>query len=152
MHEHEATIIWKRGDARFVDNRYSRVHEWRFDGGTSVAASASPLNVRGPYTSSDAVDPEEAYVASLSSCHMLWFLFLAAKRGWVVDSYVDRAVGVMDEDTDGKMWIPTVTLHPITTFSDKSPTRSELESLHHDAHEECFLAKSVRTRILVELE
>ena len=152
MHEHEATVIWKRGEARFVDNRYSRVHEWRFDGGAIVTASASPLNVRGPYTSSDAVDPEEAYVASLSSCHMLWFLFLAAKRGWVVDSYVDRAVGVMDQDTDGKMWIPTVTLHPVTTFSGEPPPSAELESVHHDAHEECFLAKSVRTRILVELE
>ena len=151
MHTHEATVVWHRGDARFVDNRYSRVHEWHFDGGATVPASASPHNVRGPYTSASAVDPEEAYVAALSSCHMLWFLFLAAKRGWVVDSSEDHAVGLMDQAANGRPAITTVTLRPATRFVGNEPSASELHALHHVAHQECFLANSVHTKIVIEV-
>lgn len=150
MHEHEASVFWQRGDARFTDNRYSRIHEWRFDGGAVVPAAASPAIVPVPYTSAAAVDPEEGYVASLASCHMLWFLSIAAKGGWVVDSYTDKAVGLMEKDAKGKQAITVVTLRPHTTFVGKQPSPDELRDLHHQAHEECFLANSVKSEIRVE--
>jgi organic hydroperoxide reductase OsmC/OhrA len=143
--------VWSRGEALFTDNRYSRVHEWRFDGGATVIASAAPANVRGPYTSASAVDPEEAYVASLSSCHMLWFLYIAAKRGWTIDSYEDNAVGIMGKDGQGKVAVTTVTLRPVTKFAGPQPSLDELRAAHHEAHEECFLANSVKTEIAIDL-
>ena len=148
MSEYSATIRWERGDQRFTDNRYSRRHSWSFDGGAQVAASSSPHVVPLPYSDAGAVDPEEAFVASLSSCHMLWFLSIAAKRGFCVDSYVDDAVGTMSKNDSGKLAITRVTLRPNVAFSgERIPTRSELETMHHQAHEECFIANSVKTDV-----
>lgn len=151
MSEYNATIRWSRNDAKFNDNRYSRVHEWAFDEGLTVRASASPAHVRPPFAAADAVDPEEAFVASLSSCHMLWFLSIAAKKGYVVDSYVDAATGVMEKNGNGRLAMTRVTLKPKVTFSgERVPTAEEIAALHHEAHEECFLANSVKTEIRVE--
>jgi organic hydroperoxide reductase OsmC/OhrA len=146
MSIHTAEVAWHRHDAKFIDNRYSRLHKWTFDGGTVVPGSSSPHVVKVPLSDPSAVDPEEAYVASLSSCHMLWFLSLAARDGYVVDSYVDAAEGRM---ADG--WISVVTLKPVVAFSgEKAPTDAELDRLHHEAHAECFLARSVKSEIRVE--
>jgi organic hydroperoxide reductase OsmC/OhrA len=151
MAEHKAIILWQRAGATFTDNRYSRAHTWRFDGGVEVPASSSPHNVRIPLSVEAAVDPEEAFVASLSSCHMLWFLSLAAKRGFVVDSYRDEAVGVLAKNNQEKPAITSVTLRPAVTFAgDRQPTSTELEELHHKAHEECFIANSVKSEIRCE--
>lgn len=151
MSEHRARVEWHRGGAAFTDNRYSRGHAWMFDGGAVVQASSSPSVVPLPMSIASAVDPEEAFVASLSSCHMLWFLSIAAKRGFVVESYDDEALGVMGRDERGKTAITRVTLRPRTRFAGtRVPTAHELEGLHHEAHEECFLANSVRTEVLCE--
>jgi len=151
MSEHTARITWQRGDAAFTDNRYSRGHQWAFDGGVEVPASSSPHAVRLPYSVEAAVDPEEAFVASLSSCHMLTFLYLAAKAGLRVDSYDDHAAGVMGKDAGGKMAVTRVTLRPAIKFSgDRQPTSEELQQLHHRAHEECFIASSVKTVVTCE--
>ncbi|BDI30775.1 peroxiredoxin [Capsulimonas corticalis] len=146
MSEHTSTVIWRRDPAEvFTDNRYSRAHDWTFDGGVSVRASSSPHAVRVPLSDPSAVDPEEAFVASLSSCHMLCFLSLAATRGFVVEEYRDNAVGVLKKDEAGRLAITKVTLRPRITFSGDAPTADEIESLHHAAHDECFLANSVKT-------
>lgn len=151
MANHKATIEWERHGAKFTDNRYSRAHGWMFDGGTRVPASASPHVVPLPYSVEAAVDPEEAFVASLSSCHMLWFLSLAAKRGYVVDRYRDTAVGTMGLNSEGKMAMLDVMLHPSVTFAgDHRPSAADLAELHHAAHEECFIASSVKTRLHCE--
>lgn len=151
MADYLATIKWRRGDARFTDNRYSRLHEWEFDGGITVPGSASPHSVRPPFSSAEAVDPEEAFVAAISSCHMLWFLSIAAKQAYVVDSYVDHAVGRMEKNGAGKMVISKVTLRPAVAFSgEKVPDDAALDVLHHQAHEECYIANSVRSEIVVE--
>lgn len=151
MSEHRARVEWHRGGAAFTDNRYSRGHAWMFDGGAVVQASSSPSVVPLPMSIASAVDPEEAFVASLSSCHMLWFLSIAAKRGFVVESYDDEALGVMGRDERGKTAITRVTLRPRTRFAGtRVPTADELEGLHDEAHEECFLANSVRTEVLCE--
>lgn len=150
MSEHVATIEWRRADgAAFTDGRYSRRHELRFDGGAVVPASSSPDVVRVPYSDPSAVDPEEAFVASISSCHMLWFLSLARDAGWVVDHYLDGAVGHMEHHPDGYEWIARVELHPQVVFSGRQPSAAELEALHHRAHASCFIANSVRTQITV---
>ena len=150
-HAYTATIRWQRGDAGFTDNKYSRAHEWVFDGGVSVPASSSPSVVRLPLSRADAVDPEEAFVAALSSCHMLFFLTFAAKEGFVVNSYVDYAVGVMGQNTNGKHFVSKVTLKPAVTISgSKRPTDADLARLHHKSHEECFIANSVKTDVVVE--
>jgi organic hydroperoxide reductase OsmC/OhrA len=151
MAEYGATVVWSRGDARFTDNRYSRAHRWRFDGGTEVPASSSPLHVPLPLSAADAVDPEEAFVASLSSCHMLTFLYLAAKQGLVVDAYEDRAVGVMAKNAAGRLAMTVVTLRPDVTFGGATrPSEAQLAALHHAAHEECNLANSVTTDVRCE--
>lgn len=151
MAEYGATVSWSRGDARFTDNRYSRAHTWRFDGGVEVPASSSPLHVRLPFSSAEAVDPEEAFVASLSSCHMLGFLYFAAKRGFVVESYEDRAVGVMGRNAVGREAITRVTLRPAVVFGGATqPTAEEIAALHHEAHEECYLANSVTSDVRCE--
>jgi organic hydroperoxide reductase OsmC/OhrA len=151
MSAHHATIHWQRDAAAFVDNRYRRAHVWRFDGGTEVAASSSPQIVPLPMSDAAAVDPEEAFVASLSSCHMLWFLSLAAARGLCVDRYDDAAVGVLGKNAEGKMAMTEVTLRPRVVFGDAAaPTREVLDQLHHQAHESCFLAASVRSRVICE--
>jgi organic hydroperoxide reductase OsmC/OhrA len=151
-HKYEAKISWARqGSEKFVDNRYSRVHEWSFDGGVTVRASASPSVVPVPLSATDAVDPEEALVASASSCHMLYFLFFAAKRGFVVDRYEDEAFGVLEKNEAGKMFMSKITLRPLVTFSgDKTPTADELNALHHSAHDECFIASSLKGEMVVE--
>jgi organic hydroperoxide reductase OsmC/OhrA len=151
-HEYLATVSWKRGaDEPFSDNKYSRGHTWAFDGGVTVPASSSPLSVRLPFSKADAVDPEEALVASLSSCHMLTFLYLAAKGGYVIDSYEDKAVGVMTKNERGKLFVSRVALRPRIVFSGaKQPTAGELDELHHHAHEECYIANSVLAEVVVE--
>jgi len=150
MAEYFATIAWNRGNAKFSDNRYSRAHEWRFDGGAAVPASSSPHVVPLPFSDPRGVDPEEAFVASLSSCHMLWFLSIAAKAGFVADSYVDEAVGVMAKNAEGKLAMTKVALRPKVTYVGAAPTADVEARLHHDAHEACFIASSVKTDLRVE--
>ena len=151
MSEYRAVIILNREGARFTDNRYSRGHRWLFDGGAEVPASSSPHVVPVPLSIAEAVDPEEAFVASLSSCHMLWFLSIAAKRGFVVESYRDEAVGLMAKDGSGKMAMTRVTLRPEARFSgEKRPGADEVVAIHHQAHEECFIARSVRSEVRCE--
>ena len=146
-----AVVSWERGEQDFLDNRYSRAHLWRFDGGIEVPASASPHVVPLPLSNAAAVDPEEAFVASLSSCHMLWFLSIAAKRQFRVDRYLDNAQGVMAKNADGKLAMTRVTLRPEVSFSgERRPSREELERMHHQAHEECFIASSVKSELRCE--
>ena len=151
-HEYTAEVLWQRGaDEHFTDNRYSRRHLWRFDGGLEVPGSSSPTVVPLPWSDAGAVDPEEAFVASLSSCHMLWFLSLAAKAKWAVRSYRDAATGVMTRNAAGKLWMSRVTLRPQADFDgQRQPTREELLALHHHAHEQCFIANSVKTEVVCE--
>jgi organic hydroperoxide reductase OsmC/OhrA len=151
-HEYKATVSWKRSEGEpFTDNKYSRGHDWSFDGGVTVPASSSPLSVRLPYSKADAVDPEEALVASISSCHMLTFLFVAAKAGFVVDSYVDDAVGVMTKNARGKLFVAKTTLRPRIAFSGaKQPSQAEMDQLHHHAHEDCYIANSVLAEVVIE--
>lgn len=149
MASHFATVAWQRGDQEFTDGRYSRAHEWRFDGGAVVAASSSP-HVVPLYSDETGVDPEEAYIASLSSCHMLFFLAFAAKAGLLVDSYTDEAEGRMARDQAGRMWVAEVVLKPRVEFAgDRRPSREELSELHHRSHDECFIANSVKTAVTV---
>ncbi|WP_434713121.1 OsmC family protein [Rhizobium sp. YTUHZ045] len=148
MATHAARIAWQRNGETFTDNRYSRVHRWTFDGGIEVRASSSSHVVPLPYSAEDAVDPEEAFVASLSSCHMLWFLSIAAKQGFCVDSYTDAAEGVMEKNSEGRLAMTVVTLRPHVVFSgEKQPSLGELDTLHHRAHDECFIANSVKTEV-----
>ena len=149
--KHIATIAWQRGSDAFAKGRYSRVHEWRFDGGVVVSASASPDVVPLPWSNASAVDPEEAFVAALSSCHMLWFLSLTAAQGFIVDSYDDEAAGHMGEIAPGKLAITDVVLRPRVTFDPAhAADHSQVDALHHAAHARCFLANSVKTQIRVE--
>lgn len=151
MATHSAEIAWSRAGAVFTDQRYRRAHTWRFDGGIEVPASSSPHVVPLPLSEAHAVDPEEAFVAALASCHLLWFLSLAAQRGHVVDSYVDAAEGVLDRDAAGRLAMTRVTLRPRATFSGPSiPDPAALAALHHAAHEACFIANSVRTTVVIE--
>lgn len=149
-HAHTATIVWERGGDVFTDRRYNRAHTWHFDGGTIVPASPSPTIVRLPMSREDAVDPEEAFVAALSSCHMLFFLDFASRKGFRVDSYRDAASGVMEKDQRGKLFVSKVTLRPEIVFSgDKKPSPDDVAQLHHEAHDECFLANSVKTEVTI---
>lgn len=148
MSNYKATITWNRNDQKFTDNRYSRAHSWKFDGGVEVPASSSPQVVPLPYSVSEAVDPEEAFLASLSSCHMLWFLNMAAKQGFTVDEYEDKAEAIMEKDTSGKLAITRVILHPRIFYSgEKTPSQKTDEKLHQLAHKQCFIANSVRSEI-----
>ncbi|HVF62432.1 MAG TPA: OsmC family protein [Casimicrobiaceae bacterium] len=150
MSRYVATIEWKRADAAFVDNTYSRAHEWRFDGGAVVRASSSPSVVPVPHSDPTAVDPEEAFVAALSSCHMLFFLAFAAKRGYVVDGYRDEALGVMGSDAEGRMAMTEVVLRPEVVFVGRTPDEREHASLHERSHDACFIANSVKADVRVE--
>ena len=153
MDSYTATISWNRAGGPFTDNRYSRGHTWIFDSGIEVRASASPHVVPVPLSSTDAVDPEEAFVASLSSCHMLWFLSIAAERGFLVDAYRDEASGILSLDAAGKLAMTLVTLRPRVAFAgDTRPSQKEHESLHHEAHERCFIANSVKTEVRCEVQ
>ena len=152
MSEYAATISWQRAGAAFVDNRYSRAHEWRFDGGATLPASSSPHSVPPPLSDPRGVDPEEAFVAALSSCHMLWFLSIAAKQGFVVESYLDNAVGYMDKNKDGRLAMTRVVLRPAIEFSGESvPGADQVKALHDRAHHECYIANSVRTVVTVDV-
>ena len=151
MSTYTAGIRWCRREQKFTDNRYSSAHTWHFDGGSVVPASSSPAVVPLPMSDAGAVDPEEAFVASLSSCHLLWFLSIAAKRGYTVDSYTDDACGVMARNAAGKLAMTAVTLRPLVTFSGpKLPDRAALDALHHAAHAECFIAASIRSEVVIE--
>jgi organic hydroperoxide reductase OsmC/OhrA len=150
MSAHTATISWRRDGAQFTDNRYSRSHVWHFDGGAEVRASASPAIVPLPLSDPQRVDPEEAFVASLSSCHMLWFLSIAAQQGYCVDAYDDEAAGRMGPDADGRLAMLEVTLRPSVRFSGAAqPDAAQLDALHHEAHEQCFIARSVRATVRI---
>ena len=149
MSEHKASIRWERNGATFTDNRYSRGHAWTFDGGIEVPASASPHVVPLPHSIAEAVDPEEAFVASLSSCHMLWFLSIALQRGFVVERYQDEASGLLAKNESGVLMMTRVSLRPEVAFAGKRPSPEEHEAMHHEAHELCFLASSVKTVIEV---
>ena len=150
MHEYTAQVVWERKDAVFTDRRYSRAHVWRFDGGAEVPASSSPLVVREPLSDPKGVDPEEAFIAALSSCHMLFFLDFASRAGFAVDRYDDRAVGVMGKDSEGKDYVESVELRPHVTFAgDRRPSAEELAGLHHRSHDVCFIARSVKTKVTV---
>jgi len=149
-HQYKAVIDWKLSGPDFVKGRYSREHTWTFDGGVTVAASPSPSVVPAPWSNAAHVDPEEAYVASIASCHMLTFLWLASRDGFTVASYVDEAVGVMTKNEQGALWISSVTLDPQLVWSgERLPTADEIAALHHRAHAECFIANSVKTDIRV---
>lgn len=152
MSEYIATVKWQRQQQEtFIDNKYSRGHLWVFDGGVEVPASSAPSILPVPLSVAENVDPEEAFVAALSSCHMLFFLSLAAKAKFVIDSYNDPASGVLEKDAEGKMSMTLVTLRPNIIFSGLAPSYQQLESLHHQAHALCFLANSVKTKIVTEI-
>jgi organic hydroperoxide reductase OsmC/OhrA len=144
MSEHRATVEWQRsGEFRY--ETYSRAHEIDFHNGLKLRGSAAPANIPPTAAGAPGVDPEQAFVAALSSCHMLWFLHIASRAGWVVDRYVDDAVGILD-----KTWMSRVTLRPAVTFSGKAPSREEHAALHEKAHEKCFIANSVKTEVRIE--
>jgi organic hydroperoxide reductase OsmC/OhrA len=148
MSSYQATIEWRRGSDVFTDNRYNRRHDIAFDGGAVWSGSSSPQVVPQPMSDASAVDPEESFVASLSSCHMLWFLDIARRAGWLVNTYRDEAVGVMSRNAEGRMAMTLVTLNPAVEFGgDKQPDVVELNRLHHQAHADCFIANSVKTEV-----
>jgi len=152
MADHRATIVWQgtATPADFVKGKYTREHAWTFDGGVTVAASSSPSVVPAPWSNAAHVDPEEAFVASIASCHMLSFLYVAAKAGFAVASYRDEAIGVMTKNVRGVPWVSKTTLAPSIEFAgDRQPSASELAELHHAAHDQCFIANSVNTEIVV---
>ena len=151
MSTYTATIAWQRDGQPFTDRRYRRQHQWRFDGGAVVAASSSPQVVPLPMSDAAAVDPEEAFVASLSSCHLLWFLDIACRAGWVVDAYLDDASGVLATNEEGRLAMTVVTLRPLVRFAGaRQPDAAEIARLHHAAHAACFIANSVRTDVRCE--
>ena len=151
MSAHRATVDWTLGDGDFLKRRYSRAHTLTFAGGASIAGSPSPAIVPEPFSRADAVDPEAAFTASLSACHMLWFLDLAARAGFVVSSYRDEAEGTLARDAAGKTAMTRVVLRPVLVFiGDHRPTPAELTALHHAAHEACFIANSVTSEVIVE--
>ena len=151
MTQHTAEISWQRGTQDFVGNRYSRKHVLRFDGGAEIVGSSSPHVVPLPMSDAAAVDPEEMFIASLASCHMLWFLSIAAKYDFCVDRYDDKPVGVMQRNKAGRMAVAVVTLKPLVQFSGTTlPSYDQLMKMHHEAHEECFIANSVTTDVRCE--
>jgi organic hydroperoxide reductase OsmC/OhrA len=150
MSEHKATIRWTRTGDEFLKGKFPRAHTWSFDGGLTVPASSSPFAVPVPYSDPAGVDPEEAYVASISSCHMMTFLWCAYRSGFVVDSYEDEAVGVLTKNEKGILWVSLITLHPKISYSGpKLPTPEDIERLHHQAHDNCFISNSVNTEVKV---
>lgn len=151
MSKYKVIVNWSKGAQVFTDRRYSRAHVWRLDGGLEIPASSSPSVVPLPMSVAAAVDPEEAFVASLSSCHMLWFLDIACRAGYVVDNYVDEATGEMGRDAGGRIAMLRVVLHPAVQFSGASrPDRDALQRLHESAHEACFISNSVKTEVVCE--
>jgi organic hydroperoxide reductase OsmC/OhrA len=150
MSEHTAVVEWVRGDQPFTDHAYSRAHDWRFDGGAVVRGSSAPTSVPVPMSDPAAVDPEEALVAALSSCHMLFFLALAAKAGFVVDRYRDAASAILGRDDRGRMSITEVVLRPAIDWSGDAPDAAQLGDLHHQSHRLCYIANSIRAEVRIE--
>jgi organic hydroperoxide reductase OsmC/OhrA len=151
MSEHTAVVSWKFSGKDYLKGQYSREHTWTFDGGVDIPASAAPSAVPAPYSNPQCVDPEEAFVASLSACHMLTYLFMAQKSGFQVESYDDEAVGRLVKNEQGRMWMSEVTLRPHIVYAgDKRPSAADEEGMHHAAHDHCFIASSVKTEIKVE--
>jgi organic hydroperoxide reductase OsmC/OhrA len=151
MATYRASVDWKLADGDdFAAGRYTRVHTLGFDGGLTVAGSASPMHVKLPMSAEAAVDPEEAFVASISACHMLWFLYIAREEGFTIAGYRDEAEGLMAKNENGKLAMTKVTLKPHIVFNGNQPSAGELDHLHHRAHEECYIANSVRTEVVVE--
>ena len=148
---HIAIVAWENAGPDFAKGKYSREHTWTFDGGAVVAASPAPSVVPAPWSSEQAVDPEEAFVASIASCHMLTFLWVASRAGFVVERYRDRAEGEMHKNESGVPWVARVALHPVIHWGgEKQPTDAEIQKLHHDSHKYCFIANSVKSEIVVE--
>ncbi|APA70386.1 MULTISPECIES: OsmC family protein [unclassified Janthinobacterium] len=150
MHQFFATVAWQRDGQDFAGQRYSRGHEWQFDGGLTVPASSSPLSVPLPMSVAANVDPEEALVAATSSCHMLFFLSLAAQRGFTVDAYRDAAVGELGKNAAGRLAMTRIVLRPRIAFAGAAPSPEALAALHHDAHERCYIANSLTADVVVE--
>uniref|UniRef100_A6VSC0 OsmC family protein n=1 Tax=Marinomonas sp. (strain MWYL1) TaxID=400668 RepID=A6VSC0_MARMS len=150
MSEYYATVEWKRGTQLFSDKKYSRAHEWQFEGGVVVPASSSPHIVPLPLSVAENVDPEEAFVASLSSCHMLFFLDFASRKKLIVDQYTDKAIGTLALGANGKQMMTEVILRPTVTFVGDRPSSEEIKALHHQSHEACFIANSVLTNVRVD--
>jgi organic hydroperoxide reductase OsmC/OhrA len=151
MSDYRAQIRWQLQGENFSKGRFSREHTWTFDGGVTVPASASPSVVPAPYSSATAVDPEEAFVASVASCHMLTFLYLASRAKFQVERYEDEAVGVMTKNERGIPWVSTVTLHPQVVYGgEQQPTPADEARLHHEAHEQCYIANSIKTEVIVQ--
>ncbi|TNC73515.1 OsmC family peroxiredoxin [Janthinobacterium lividum] len=150
MHQFFATVAWQRDGQDFAGQRYSRGHEWQFDGGLTVAASSSPLSVPLPMSVAANIDPEEALVAATSSCHMLFFLSLAAQRGYVIDDYRDEATGDLGKNTQGRLAMTRIVLRPRIAFAGTPPSPEALAALHHDAHERCYIANSLTADVVVE--
>ena len=150
MKQFEARVAWQRAGQGFLDGRYSRAHDWQFDGGLQLRASSSPLSVPVPMSDPAALDPEEALVAAASSCHMLFFLSIAAQRGFTVDSYLDRAVGLLGVDADGRGAMTRIELRPAIVFAgEHRPTEVELDAIHHLAHDKCYIANSLKAELVV---
>ena len=150
MSSYKATVDWRCG-GDFASRRYSRVHQVSFDGGLVVAGAAGPANVNPRYSMPGAMDPEQAFVAALSACHMLWFLDIAARAGFVAESYRDEAEGTLAPGTDGRQQMTRVVLRPrIVWTGSRAPTEAELADLHHQAHAECFIANSVKSEVVIE--
>ncbi len=149
MSEHRATITWKLSGPSFLKGQYTREHTWTFDGGVSVPASPSPAAVPAPWSNPAHVDPEEAFVASIASCHMLTFLWVASRQGFEVERYDDEAIGVMTKNEQRVPWVSAVTLNPRIVYGGQRPSREDEAKLHHLAHEQCFIANSVKTAITV---
>lgn len=150
MHQFFATVAWQRDGQDFAGQRYSRGHEWQFDGGLTVPASSSPLSVPLPMSVAENIDPEEALVAATSSCHMLFFLSLAAQRGYVIDDYRDDAVGELGKNAAGRLAMTRIVLRPRIVFAGDAPSPEALAALHHAAHERCYIANSLTADVVVE--
>jgi organic hydroperoxide reductase OsmC/OhrA len=151
MSEHKAIVSWARTSPDFLKGKYSREHTWTFDGGVTVPASASPTVVPAPYSNPAHIDPEEAFVAAVSSCHMLTYLYLASRQGFQVDSYRDEPIGRMTKNERGFPWVSSITLDPQIAYSGvKLPTPDDEQRLHHEAHEQCFIANSIKTEVTWE--
>tara|TARA_B100000767_G_scaffold266100_1_gene283016 strand:+ start:296 stop:772 length:477 start_codon:yes stop_codon:yes gene_type:complete len=153
MSTYVATVQWQRSlNEQFIDNQYSRAHQWLFDGGSIIDASSSPHIVASPHSVEANVDPEEAFIASLSSCHMLFFLSIAAKHKFIIDKYEDNASGILQKNNQGKYAMTKVTLKPEVIFSSNAkPSLKKFEKMHHQAHQQCFIANSVHTDIVIEI-
>jgi organic hydroperoxide reductase OsmC/OhrA len=150
MAEHVVVARWSAIEGEdFQSGKYSRKHVWEFDSGQVVSASPSPSVVPVPFSDPSSIDPEEAFVAAVCSCHLLTFLYIASKRGWVIKRYDDRAVGVMTKNERRIPWVSRITLNPKIEFDGPTPTEDELEELHHQAHDQCFIANSIKTEVIV---